>query len=77
MDHVPNMGMRQDMSQCVSLMHVDNLNWRHRVEAAHEAIYEHNHGVNGKAVENLLKVDSLVPVAVGVFFFPCLTDVNF
>ena len=68
MDRVPNMGMRRDMSQHVSLMRVDNLNRRHRVEAACEAIYEHNHGVDGKAVENLLKVDSLVPAAVGVFF---------
>ena len=69
MDRVPNMGMRQDMLQHVSLMHVNNLNQQHCVEAVCEAIYEHNHGVNGKAVENLLKVDSLVPVAVG-FFFP-------
>ena len=51
MDRVPNMGMPRDMSQRVSLVHVDDVKWRIRVKAAHEAIYEHNHRVGGVAVE--------------------------
>jgi len=73
MDRVPNMGMPRDMSQHVSLMRVDNVKWRIRVKAVHEAIYEHNHGVGGVAVEKLLKEHSLVPAAVGgVFLIMCL-----
>ena len=61
------------MSQRVSLVCVDDVKWRIRVKAAHEAIYEHNHGVGGVAVEKLLKEHSLVPAAVGgVFLIMCL-----
>ena len=68
MDRVPNMGMPRDMLQHVSLVRVDDVKWQIRIKAVHEAIYEHNHGVGGAAVEKLLKEDSLVPVAVSVFF---------
>jgi len=70
MDRVPNMGMQcleiccSMYPSCVSMM------WsgRIRIKAAHEAIYEHNHGVGGVAVEKLLKEHSLVPAAVGGVF---------
>jgi len=68
MDRVPNMGMPRDISQRVSLMRVDNVKQRIRIKAAREAIYEHNHGVGGVAVEKLLKEHSLVPAAVGGVF---------
>jgi len=68
MDRVPNMGMPRDMSQHVSLVRVDDVKWRIRVKAAHEAIYEHNHRVGSVAVEKLLKEHSLVPAAVGGVF---------
>ena len=60
------------MSQCVSLVHIDNVKWRVCVNAVCEAIYEHNHGIGGAAVEKLLKEHSLVPAAVGVFFLLCI-----
>jgi len=68
MDRVPNMGMPRDMSQHVSLVRVNDVKRRIRVKAACEAIYEHNHGVGGVAVEKLLKEHSLVPAAVGGVF---------
>ena len=69
MDRVPNMGMHRDLSQRVSLARVDDVRRRSRLEAAREAIYEHNNAVDGAAIERLLKDDSLVPTAVSIPFF--------
>jgi hypothetical protein len=69
MDRVPNMGMRRDLSQRVSLVRVDDVHRRSRLEAAHEAIYEHNNTVDGAAIERLLKDNSLLPTTVSVPFF--------
>jgi hypothetical protein len=62
------MGMRCDMAQCMSLARVDNLEWRRRIKVAQEIIYLKNYGTNSKAVEDLLRQDSLVPTAVSVYF---------
>ena len=67
MDRVHNMGMPCDMTQRKSLMRIDNVQWRSRVEAAREAIYVKNSAIDGVAVQNLLKEDSLVPTAVTIF----------
>lgn len=66
MDRVPNMGMRRDMAQRISLARVDNIQYRNRVEAAREAVYTSNLGVDSTAVETLLKEHSLVPTTVSV-----------
>ena len=66
------MGMRRDMMQRVSLVRVDDLNRRSRIKAAREIIYLKNYKVDSKAVEDLLREDSLVPTAVCV----CLFAVN-
>ena len=77
MDHVPNMGMRRDLSQRVSLARVDNVRRRSHLEAARKAIYKHNNTVDGAAIERLLKDDSLVPTAVSVpFLYAVDVDVH-
>jgi hypothetical protein len=63
------MGRPHDIVQRVTLARVDDVSRRTRVAAAREIIYEKgkkNCAVNGAAVENLLKKDSLVPTAVYV-----------
>jgi hypothetical protein len=67
MVRVPNMGMRRDLAQRVSLARVDDVHRRVRLHAAREAIYENNHPVDGAAVKKLLNDVSLVPNAVCVF----------
>jgi len=58
------MGMRQDMTQRETLIRVDDLSRRNRVASAREIIYEKKYAVDSTAVENILRVDSLVPTAV-------------
>jgi hypothetical protein len=58
------MGKHRDMTQRKTLARVDDLSRRNRVASAREVIYEKNYAVDGKAMEDLLKVDSLVPTAV-------------
>ena len=67
MVRVPNMGMRRDLTQRVSLARVDDVDRRARVQAAWTALYENNHPVNGAAIKRLLDQDSLVPSIVSVF----------
>ena len=67
MDRIPNMGMRRDLSQRTSLARVDDMNRRSRLDAARKAIYEKNNTVDGVAIEDLLKEDSLVPATVRFF----------
>jgi len=69
MDHVHNMGMPRDMTQRKSLVHVDDVQWHSRIKAAHEAIYVKNSRIDSMAIENLLKEESLVPMAVSNFHF--------
>jgi len=58
------MGKHRDMTQRETLARVDDLSRRNRVASAREVIYEKNYAVDSKAMEDLLKVDSLVPTAV-------------
>jgi hypothetical protein len=74
MDRVPNMGMRRDLSQRASLTRVDDIDRRSRLDAARKAIYERNNTVDGTAVENLLKEDSLVPAAVSIYIYMAGVD---
>jgi hypothetical protein len=67
MDRVRNMGMPRDMMQRKSLMRIDNVQRRSRVEAARKAIYVKNFAIDSVVVENLLKEESLVPLAVSIF----------
>jgi len=54
------------MKQRVSLARVDGQQRRNKVDIARKHIYEKNHLVEGAAVENLLKEESLVPTAVRI-----------
>jgi hypothetical protein len=56
--------MHRDMTQRETLARVDDLSRRNRVASAREIIYEKKYAVNSRAVENLLKPESLVPTAV-------------
>jgi hypothetical protein len=67
MDCVHDMGTVLDMAQRKSLARIDDVRRRDRVEAAREVIYTNNSAVDGVAVQNLLKEDSLVPNTVSVF----------
>jgi hypothetical protein len=58
------MGMRRDMTQRETLIRVDDLSRRNRVASAREIIYEKKYAVDSTAVENILRVDSLVPTVV-------------
>jgi hypothetical protein len=58
--------MPRDMTQRITLARIDDVKRRNRVEAAREAIYVKNHGIDGTVVENLLQEESLVPTAVWV-----------
>ena len=62
------MGMRRDMAQRMSLARVDNLERRRHIKVAQEIIYLKNYGTDSKAVEDLLRQDSLVPTAASVYF---------
>ena len=62
------MGMHRDMAQRMSLARVDNLERRRRIKAAREIIYLKNYKTDSKAVEDLLRQDSLVPTAASVYF---------
>lgn len=56
--------MKRDMKQRKSRARVDDAHRQRRVAAARRIIYEKNYAVKSEAVENLLKEESLVPVAV-------------
>ena len=58
---VPNMGKVQDMKMCKSLARVDNQERRHKVELARGFIYNNDYLVDSKAVERVLRPESLVP----------------
>ena len=60
------MGTCEDMMECESLAHVDDMGRRRCVGDACEAIYVENSAVDGMAVETLLKGDFLFPMAVSV-----------
>ena len=61
-----NLGMARDMSQRVTMARVDDASRRGRVYAARRLIYEKKYRINGAAIEDLLKDQSLVPTSVCV-----------
>jgi hypothetical protein len=67
MDRVQNMGMRRDMAQRISLARVDDLERRSLIKVAQEIIYVKDYKTDSKAVEDLLRQDSLVPTAASVY----------
>ena len=54
------------MMQRKSLVRIDNVQRRNRVEAARNAIYVNNYAIDGTVVQNLLMEDSLVPTTVSI-----------
>jgi hypothetical protein len=64
LSRVHNMGMIMDMRQRKTLARVDDAQRRSNVANARRFIYDGQHLVDGVAVENLLKKESLVPTAV-------------
>jgi hypothetical protein len=57
--------------QHMSLARVDDTKRRSHIKAAREAIYMQNYTIDSKAVEDLLREDSLVPTAVCISIFLC------
>jgi len=60
------MGKVRDMKTRKTLARVDNEMRRYKVETARDIIYNRNYVVNSKAVEAILKAESLVPNLVSV-----------
>lgn len=58
------MGTTQDMLQRKLAPRVDNDDRKTRITQARSIIYDNRNAVDGKAVEALLKSDSLVPISV-------------
>ena len=56
------------MAQRISLARVDDLHRRGHVKAAREIIYVKNYKTDNKAVEDIVRQYSLVPIAVGALF---------
>ncbi|KAG6903719.1 hypothetical protein DXG01_015352, partial [Tephrocybe rancida] len=61
-ENLRNMGASRDMSARLRLARVDDISYREKVKSARRHIYEEDLVVNSKAVEGLLKEDSLTPV---------------
>lgn len=58
------MGMEQDMRQRKMEVRRDDEDRKRRISQARELIYIKKTAVSGKAVEELLKYDSLTPISV-------------
>jgi hypothetical protein len=58
--------MARDMSQRVTLARVDDIRHQNTIAIARNLIYEKNYAVDSKAIERLLKEQSLVPTVVRV-----------
>ena len=69
LDRVHNIGWPQNIKECSSLAHVDNVTCHTHVESACSAIYKKNYTVNSNAVENLLWKQSLVPMTICISFY--------
>ena len=59
-----NFGMARDTTQRITMARVDDKSRQGKVHDARRLIFEKQYLVNGAAVENLLKDESLVPTAV-------------
>lgn len=58
------MGTEQDMRERKTMLRVDDDDRKKRITEARKYIYKNRLAVDGKAVEDILKFDSLVPVSV-------------
>jgi hypothetical protein len=56
--------MARDMTQRVTMARVDDASRQGKVYAARRLIYKKQYRINGAAIEDLLKEQSLVPTAV-------------
>jgi hypothetical protein len=64
-----NLGMVRDRTQRVTMVRVDDGSRQGKVKTARRLIYEKHYQINGTAIENLLKDQSLVPTAVCHLYF--------
>jgi hypothetical protein len=64
LERVRNLGMALDMKQRKTLARVDDEARRRKIDIAREIIYQKNYAVNSKAVETILKEQSLAPASV-------------
>lgn len=67
-ERIHNLGMFRDRQQRASLQRVNNNQLQVKIQAARRFIYEKNYAVDSKAVETLLKDESLVPTLVSMGF---------
>lgn len=66
MSRVDRMGTVRDMKERQALARTYDNQWRGKVDAARETIYQKNYAVDSDAVEKVLKDQSLVPTTVSV-----------
>lgn len=64
-DRADKLGTKRDRAQRVNLARVDNLQYRAKMESAHNIIYQQNRPIDSVFVQRLLKPESLVPNTVG------------
>jgi hypothetical protein len=60
--------MARDMTQRGTMARVDDASRQGKVYAARRLIYEKQYRINGVAIEDLLKEQSLVPTAVCLLY---------
>ena len=64
LNRMANMGMPQDMKERMTRARADDARRRNLIKNAREIIYVKNYMVDSKAVERILKDESLVPMMV-------------
>lgn len=65
-DQISGLGTVSDMQRREALVRVDDTVKRNKVDAARALIYDQNRAVDSMGVEELLKDQSLAPIAVSV-----------
>lgn len=63
-EDIPGLGTLVDMATRVEKRRADTADRQNRIEKARELIYKDGYVVNSTRVDDLLKVDSLVPTVV-------------
>jgi hypothetical protein len=66
---VQNLGTVRDRRHRVIHARVDDEDRRNKVDSARDYIYKQHYAVDSEKVEDLLKTESLVPIAVGIYTF--------
>lgn len=67
------MGTMLDMKERKEASRIDDDDRKGRIRQARDLIYQKRTAVDGKAVEELLKVDSLVPISVMNLFLQLIS----